>query len=176
VGVAPRPLGKKVDVAAFWAEFCRVLYASGSIPALVPMDREMDGPLIQEISNRAGGKIPDLRKVHGPLEIQRRLARMESVIAMRLHAGILAATAGVAPLMVSYDPKVTAFARELNFGAPLEFDGLTPAKLLDAYKAHARARAHNQTLLMERLAAFRGAAQENVDLVAQALGRIPANR
>lgn len=69
---------------------------------------------------------------------QLRFARMEAVIAMRLHAGILAATVGVPPIMISYDPKVTAFARQLDIGAALPLESLTPQRLFDSFRTHHR--------------------------------------
>ena len=133
VAVAPRPVKDKGrDVAGLFGELCKLLYQAGTMPTLITMDRHEDVPLVDAISKAQGGRVPDLRKIQTPMEIQQRVARMDGMLAMRLHAGILATTVGVPPLMVSYDPKVTAFARGLDLGYALPLEGLTAPRLLDA--------------------------------------------
>jgi polysaccharide pyruvyl transferase CsaB len=151
VGIAPRPLDKKTDVAGLFGDFCRLLFQSGTMPVLVEMDREADSELILEISKRQGGKIPDIRKVASPMQMQARMARMDSIVAMRLHAGILAANVGVPPLMVSYDPKVTAFSKLLGIGNALPMDGgLSATRLHDAYLQFQRDRERNVKLMEKK--------------------------
>jgi polysaccharide pyruvyl transferase CsaB len=166
VGVAPRPLKEKgKDVIGLTAEFCRLLYQSGSMPVLIEMDRNEDGPLIQEISKRQGGKIPDLRKVQTPMQMQQRLARMDSIVAMRLHAGILAATVNVPPLMVSYDPKVTAFAKVLQLAPAMDIEGLTAPRLLESFRAFSQDNERNRKVLAKRREDLRDMAMRNVELL-----------
>ncbi|RYG30128.1 polysaccharide pyruvyl transferase CsaB, partial [bacterium] len=103
VAILPRPV-KNVDVAGITAELCARAHKEGYMPVLIPMDRNEDVPLIQKISDRQGGRIPDLRKVISPYEVMNRMDRMDLCVSFRLHGGILAATTGVPPMMVSYDP------------------------------------------------------------------------
>ncbi len=134
VGVAPRPFGKdKKVVVELFGELCRLLFQAKIMPVLIEMDKNQDGPLITEIEKQQGGKIPDLRKQQTPMQIQGRIARMDGMIAMRLHAGILAATVGVPPLMINYDPKVAAFSKMLDIGSALPMDNLTPQRLFEAF-------------------------------------------
>jgi polysaccharide pyruvyl transferase CsaB len=171
VGVAPRPLDKKTDIIGLFGEFCRLLYQSGSMPVLVTMDRQEDGDLAQEISKRQGGKIPDLRRVATPMQMQQRIRRMDSMVAMRLHAGILSAMAGVPPLMVSYDPKVAAFSKQLGIGSALSMDtGITAPRLLDAFLAFQKDRERNVKLLEKRREELRKQAEGNVELVVLGMG------
>lgn len=172
IGIAPRPLDKKKgDVVGFFTDFCRLLYQSGSMPVLIPMDRGEDGALLQEIAKRQGSKIADLAKVTTPMEMQKRIARMDMVIAMRLHAGILAANAGVPPLMVSYDPKVTAFSKQLGLGSSLNFENLTPPRLLDAFLQFQKDRERNEKVLERKREELRKLAEGNLELVVQGLGK-----
>ncbi len=168
VGIAARPLGKGHDVVGIISDFCRLLFQSGAMPILLAMDRNEDVPLIQQIEDRAGGKIPDLRKLESPGDIQSRIARMDTIVAVRLHAGILASTVGVPSLMLAYDPKVTAFARQLDIGPAVSMDKLTGARLFDAYTAFQKDRDRNASIVTAKHEELAKAAAQNVELVASA--------
>lgn len=170
VAIAPRPV-KGIDMESLIGEFCRRLFQSGTMPLLVPMDREEDAPLIQAISNKQGGKIPDLKRIDSPVDVQRRLARVDSVVAVRLHAGILAASVRVPPLMLSYDPKVTAFARSLDIGGGLPLQGLTPDRLFDHFMSFQKSRDRNAELMERKTAEFARMAEENIQIVVDTLRR-----
>ena len=171
VAIAPRPVKMKgLDVAALFGEFCKLLYNSGTMPTLLPMDRGEDIALIDAINKAQGGKVPDLRKVTTPMEVQGRLARMDCVLAMRLHAGILAATVGVPPLMVSYDPKVSAFAKNLDLGPALPLEGLTPQRMLNAFLEFQKARERNVKILERKREEQRKLAEISVELVRTIVG------
>lgn len=131
IGISPRPFGKSRDVVGVFSELCRMLFQSNHLPVLIEMDREEDGPLILEIEKQVGGKVPSLRKLTTPMQIQQRAIRMEGVVAMRLHAGVLAATAGVPAFMVSYDPKVAAFAKTMDLPAIPAGSGMTAQRICD---------------------------------------------
>jgi polysaccharide pyruvyl transferase CsaB len=170
VGIAPRPLDKKTDVAGLFGDFCRLLYQSGTMPVLIEMDRNEDGELISEISKRQGGKIPDMKKVPTPMQLQARMARMDYVVAMRLHAGILAANADIPPLMVSYDPKVSAFSKLLGLGSALSMDaGITAPRLLEAFLQFQKDRDRNVKLLERKRQELAKLAEGNFELVRDGL-------
>jgi len=169
VGISLRPHGKSKQVVQLFGELTRLLFQNNYMPVLIEMDRNEDGPLIQEIAKAQGGKIPDLRKLQTPMQLQQRLARMDSVIAMRLHAGILATTVGLSPLMVSYDPKVTAFAKMLDIGNAPAVDGLTAQRLFDMFQAHQQSRERNEKVVARKVEELRQASMANVDLLEQAL-------
>jgi polysaccharide pyruvyl transferase CsaB len=134
IGVAPRPIGKTNDkVIEVFGEFSRLLFEANFMPILIEMDRQHDNDLIAAISKSQGGKIPDIRKLQSPKQLQQRLVRMDGLVAMRLHAGILSATVGLPPLMVSYDPKVAAFSKLMGLGAPPDFEHLTGSRLFELF-------------------------------------------
>lgn len=171
VGIAPRPLDKKTDVIGLFGDFCRLLYQAGSMPVLVTMDRNEDVELAQEISKKQGGKIPDLRRVMTPMQMQQRIGRMDAMVAMRLHAGILSAMVGVPPLMVSYDPKVTAFSKQLGIGTALSMEaGISAPRLLDAFLAFQKDRDRNVKLLEKKRDELKKQAEGNVELVVSGMG------
>ena len=171
VAIAPRPVKEKGrDVAGLFGELCKLLYQAGTMPTLVPMDRNEDIPLVDAISKAQGGRVPDLRKIVTPMEVQQRLARMDAVLAMRLHAGILAATVGVPPLMVSYDPKVTAFAKGLNLGPALPLEGLTAPRLLNVFLEFLKAKERNVKILERKREENAKLAEISVEMVKTIVG------
>ncbi len=166
VGVAPKLVkGKGRDISGLFGEFCKLLYQSGSLPALLTLDRVEDSPLIEEINKKQGGKVPDLRKLNTPMQVQQRMARMECVVAMRLHAGILAATVHVPALMINYDPKVQNYARIMEIGNALNLDGLTATRLLDAFISFQKDHARNVKILERKRQEQFTAAQASVEMI-----------
>lgn len=166
VGISARPMGKNTKVVAqMFADLTRLLFQANYMPVLIEMDREVDGPLIQMISKLQGGKVPDLRKVQTPMQLQQRLARMESVIAMRLHAGILATTVGVPAFMVSYDPKVSSFAKNLGLNTAPSIEGLSAQRLFENFQMFQRDRERNLQIVERKREEFSKAAKTNVEAV-----------
>jgi polysaccharide pyruvyl transferase WcaK-like protein len=169
VGIAARPLGKGPEIADLFAEFARILFAQNYMPVLIEMDRNEDGLLIQEINKRNGGKVPDLRKLGRPQQVQTRMARMDAVVAVRLHAGILASTVGVPPFMVSYDPKVTAFARLMDLPS-LPVEGLSAARLFEGFKEFMGRREAVAAAMEKRRAEQAALAAQNFELLDRVVG------
>jgi polysaccharide pyruvyl transferase CsaB len=169
VGISLRPHGKNKDVIQLFGELTRLLFQNNYMPVLIEMDRNVDGPLILEVAKAQGGKIPDIRKLQTPMQLQSRLARMDAVIAMRLHAGIIAATVGIPPLMVSYDPKVTAFAKLLDIGTAPSIEGLTAQRLYDMFVEHQKGRERHEKILERKREELVKAAMVNVELLEHAI-------
>jgi polysaccharide pyruvyl transferase WcaK-like protein len=169
VGISVRPHGKSKDIIQLFGELTRLLFQNNYMPVLIEMDKNDDGALIQEIAKSQGGKIPDLRKIQTPMQLQQRLVRMDSIIAMRLHAGILATTVGIAPLMVSYDPKVSAFAKLLDIGTAPSVEGLTAQRLYDMFVEHQKSRERNEKILAKKSEELRKLAMVNIELLEQVL-------
>jgi polysaccharide pyruvyl transferase WcaK-like protein len=139
------------------------------MPVLMTLDRVEDGPLIEEINKKQGGKVPDLRKLTTPIQVQQRISRMESVVAMRLHAGILAATVQVPALMISYDPKVQNYARQMDLGNALSLEGLTATRLLDAYIGFHKDHARHVKILERKRQEMNNAAQVSVQMILETI-------
>ncbi len=170
VGISVRPFGKGKQVVQLFAELARMLFQNNYMPVLIEMDRNADGPLMLEIAKAQGGKIPDLKKLQTPMQLQQRLARMDGVIAMRLHAGILATTVGIPPLMVSYDPKVAAFAKMLDIGSAPAIEGLTAQRVYDMFVQHQASRDRNVKIMDRKGAELQKLALGNIDLLNKTLG------
>ena len=100
---------------------------------------------------------------------------MDTVVAVRLHAGILATTVGVPPLLISYDPKVSAFAKMLDFGTQIDIEGLTAPRLYEHFTAFMKDRERVQKILLRKREELIKLAEVNVEVVRDGL-RIGAPR
>jgi polysaccharide pyruvyl transferase WcaK-like protein len=89
-------------------------------------------------------------------QVRALLAGADMVIAMRLHALIMAVAAGVPGVAVSYDPKVTAFAQEMALPClPLQDLDATGAEhlteqIISASMQQARLRTHLEQVVTEQ--------------------------
>lgn len=165
IGISVRPHGKKDDVKELFGEFARMLFNAQMMPVFIEMDKHNDTQLILDISKAQGGKIPDIRNLQTPMQVQQRMSRLEAVVAMRLHAGILAATVGVPPFMVSYDPKVNAFSKLLDLQAAPSVVGLTPQRLFDSFMQFMKDRERNEKLMERKMADLVKLAQLNLEIL-----------
>lgn len=168
VGIAPRPFGKDKDCLKFFGDLARLMFQNQIVPVLVELDAPHDGPLIAEISKANGGKIPDIRKLETPMMLQSRISRLDSMISMRLHGGILATTVGVPAMMLSYDPKVTAFAKSMGFDNPLTTENLTAERAFEAFQQFQKDRDRNIKIIARRREELREEARINCQVVMDA--------
>lgn len=170
IGIAPRPFGRNVkNIHNLFAELAKKLYQANMIPVMVEMDQVEDGPLIYQIGKILGGKVPDIRHMRTPMNVQQRMSRMEAVIAMRLHAGILAASVGVPPYMISYDPKVTALAKLLDMPPAPPIEGLTSDRLFENFMAFLKDRDRNVRIIERKREEMKNAAMVNVEVLRESL-------
>lgn len=165
VGIAARPWGKGKLIANAFGGFAQLLYKNQYVPVLVEMDRTMDTAILDQIAKLHGGRAPDMRNIQTPGALLSRLRRMHSVVTMRLHAGILAASAGVPPLMVAYDPKVSSFAAELDIGSSVPMEGLTADNLWAHFQRFEAERTRNLAAVARKATEQRALAAKNVDIL-----------
>jgi polysaccharide pyruvyl transferase WcaK-like protein len=170
IGLAPRPFGKGKETVALFSDLCGLLFRAQMVPVLVEMDRFEDGALIDEIEKKSGGRISHIQKIDVPSTAQTRLGRMDGLISMRLHAALLAATVGVAPLIVSYDPKTTAFAKLLGLPPPPSIEGLTAQRLFETFLDHQKSADRNRQIILRSVQDLTTLARGNLDLTRKALG------
>ncbi len=169
VGISARPWGKSKDIVQVFGDLARILTKNGYIPTFLEMDQTEDGPLIQEIAKTQGGKVPDMKNMTSPKQIQQRLSRMEGVIAMRLHAGILAATVGVPPFMISYDPKVNAFANSIGAPSPLPIQGISAERIFEGFQSYIKDRERVSNSLLRRREELAKEARINIEVLDRTL-------
>lgn len=173
VGISVRPFGKDKGKAVIetFAELTRILFSNGWMPVLIEMDSAMDRSVISAIGKANGGKVPEIKNLQSPIDVQKRMTRMDAVIAMRLHAGILASTVGLAPFMVSYDPKVTALTNLLGLPAPPTVENLNAGRIFDLFKDF-QSRQESMAKTMEtRRQQLVEQARGNIDALDSVLGR-----
>lgn len=92
---------------------------------------------------------------------------MDALIAMRLHAGILAATVDVPPFMIAYDPKVTAFAASANLPTPPVMQGITPQRIMDNFLLFHKDRDKYAAQLARRREEMVKLAQQNIQYLTE---------
>ena len=97
------------------------------------------------------------------------LSRMHVVLAMRLHALVLAAGQAVPTVGVSYDPKVASFLEELGRPNYIEFNELTEAAQL--YPLIDAAAAADREALCAATDAIKTAERRNTDTARRLLGK-----
>ena len=170
IALSPRPWKRKgVDIVTLFGETSRLLFNAGFVPTLIEMDPFEDGKMLEDITKQQGGRIPYLRNLGSSRMVQFRLARMEGVIGMRLHAGILATTVGVPPLMLNYDPKVAAFCRQIDIGPALTIEGLTPQRLFETLLEHHKAKDAHKLVILKKREELRDQAMKGIELASNFL-------
>ncbi len=115
MAVCPRPwLGR----AKYLENVGRVLDKAGATlgleTLLVPLHEVQDPAVCETLAARPGlaGRAHVLHPVASPAVLAAVLGGAELVVAMRLHSGILAGTAGTPAVVIDYDPKTRAFAKQ----------------------------------------------------------------
>ncbi len=172
VGLSARPAGsdKGKHVVKVFSRLMRLLFDNGWVPVMIEMDRELDRPMLDRLGKEFGGKVPEIRGLTSPIQLQQRLMRMDAVLGMRLHAGILATTVGVPAYMVSYDPKVTAFANAMGYPTPQNIESTTPERVFDSFQAFMKERDRLIPTVKRKRDEFSKLAQENIDVLVSAVG------
>lgn len=172
VGINVRPWGKDKNktVVSVFGEVVKKLHSSGYVPTMVSLDEEEDTKVVQAIANTFGGKIPELKGVNHPVQLQQRLARMEGMISMRLHGGILGATVDLPCYMVSYDPKVSAFANLMGLPTPPTMEGLSADRVVNGFLDYIKDRPRRVEALAKRREEQAKSAEGNIEALCSALG------
>ncbi len=149
------------------AEACRDLADRGHHLRFLPMQEEVDRKVFQDLDALLPGVVayqPLPEDVDGAI---RELGRLDALVAMRLHAGILGALQGVPPVGIIYHPKVAAFldriglrhlAEELGDGSNWRESSLDAARLVQSVETVLRERGDLRQGMAARLAPLREAA------------------
>jgi polysaccharide pyruvyl transferase CsaB len=168
------------DYVQALAATCRALAAQGHELWFLPMQEDVDRKVFQDLDALLPGVV-SYRALPGDVEgAIRELGRPDALVAMRLHAGILAALQGVPPVGIIYHPKVAAFldriglrhfAEELGDGSNWPEAGLDAARLVRSVETTLADRPALQQEMALRLEPLRSAALANARMAAELVGR-----
>jgi len=134
IGVALRPWGGSGEspLDAYAQLLLDLHRRTGQRVVLLPMQSPGDVIFSETVAalTRDPSAFPVVRNVYTPAVLLGLVARMQAVVAMRLHTLIFAARASVPPFALSYDPKVENLMRGLDLADSLEhWRGFDPAEV-----------------------------------------------
>lgn len=107
------------------AKVCEWLYNQGWLPVFIPMHYPDDVQAVQAIKPLLKTPAKFLEAHYSPQEILAMTAKMDFVVAMRLHGLIMAANAKTPYFGISYDPKIQAFIASSGFGQVMDVKGFS---------------------------------------------------
>jgi polysaccharide pyruvyl transferase CsaB len=179
IGVALRPWGGSGESPLdAYAQLLRALHRrTGQRVVLLPMQIPGDVVFAEAVAALTGdpAAFPVVRGLYSPAVLLGLVARMQAVVAMRLHTLIFAARAAVPPFALSYDPKVENLMRGLDLADSLEhWRGFEPAEVSERVTALLAARPARVTALRARTADLERLALRNADCALSLLQASPA--
>lgn len=113
----------------------RIHSEMGFVPVFLPMNASEDTEPNAEVARLYGGEHISLPVIERPELAIGLMARMQAVVAMRLHALLYAAVSGTPIVGLSYDPKVSSFIDYLGGGSSLNFKSVGEDDIVKAVKA-----------------------------------------
>jgi polysaccharide pyruvyl transferase WcaK-like protein len=164
VGLAPRPLASfpNQKLVHFWCALAEKLQANGYRVIWIPMHPYMDQPLMDEICHSM--KVHNKKSRMMSETLLSTFASLDSVIAMRLHAGILSVLHNNPAYMLSYDPKVVAFAKEMDLPYASLDPELSPESVYQGFHAmRLQHYSHARGALEQRCNEMRARAYQNLE-------------
>jgi len=132
---------------------------------LIPMQAPDDVRMASRIAQSLGGRVAALPDGCSPAQMMGVVAACRMVVAMRLHALIFAASAGVPALGISYDPKVESFLLAAGQDC-ISLDEAASGLLADRVTASWDRRSELSARLAERIPRMRELAERNFTLAA----------
>jgi len=169
VGVALRPWG--TDSLSTQEGYARLVVElhqqTGATVVLVPMHSADDIDFARQVAERTGqsSRFPLIAEECAPELLLGALARMQAVVAMRLHALIFAARMGVPPFALAYDPKVENLMSLLGLSdALVPWDTFDPAAVAARVAIVLQHRAEHVAALQSRAATLERRALRTADI------------
>ncbi len=176
IGVALRPWGG--SGASPVASYARLLSElAGQTQAqivLIPMQTPNDVDFADKVAQKTDSpmKFPILRGDYAPDVLLGIIGQMQAVVAMRLHALIFAARAGVPPFALAYDPKVEHLMQGLGLEDSIEnWRGFDPEEVAGKVAGLIREREGRSAALQAQMPELERKALRNADCALLAAGR-----
>lgn len=130
------------------AKVCEWLYNQGWLPVFIPMHYPDDVQAVEAIKPLLKTPAKFLEAHYSPQEILAMTAKMDFVVAMRLHGLIMAANAKTPYFGISYDPKIQAFIASSGFGQVMDVKGFSAERCIFQLKDFTSdLNAHRETLV-----------------------------
>ena len=165
VGLVPRGWKQLKPIAVVFSQFARKLSEAGHMPLILPFDEAGDEKLYAEMNKNTDGRLPMLRGIRSPQAMLARVERLHGVVTMRYHGAIFAVMAGIAPILVSYDPKVTYLSEILEVPAAIPFDRLTVDRLANVWEQYEQKRDYYATRMPIIRQNLESKARENISML-----------
>ena len=176
LGVALRPWGGTGEspVASYAHLLTELSKQTGARIVLLPMQIPGDVEFAETVAQQTGcaEEFPVIRGTYTPAVLLGLVGRMQSVVAMRLHALIFAARAGVPPFALSYDPKVEHLMQILGMENALEhWRGFEPSEVAQRVGEQIADREAISGRLLAKMPALESLALRNADCALTVLER-----
>ncbi|MGH2348024.1 MAG: polysaccharide pyruvyl transferase CsaB [bacterium] len=170
IGVALRPWGDDGYVAPLVAGLRVLRDQAGAEVVLLVFHPAKDEALSARVASDLGARV-----IAGvtPEEMLAVIGALDLVVGARLHALICAVAAAVAPVGLTYDPKVDALAARIGVRALLPVGSLTAATAAQTLSAAWSEREQTRAALRARLPALRSAALRAAELASTLAGNSP---
>ncbi|MBI4734302.1 MAG: polysaccharide pyruvyl transferase CsaB, partial [Rubrobacteridae bacterium] len=106
----------------------------GGTAILIPFHFKRDEYVAEQIASRMKTSSVVLNATFLPSDVLGAIRELDALIAMRLHATIFGAIHGVPIIPISYDPKVSEFAKSINVKEALYVDSLKSGSIIERLK------------------------------------------
>ena len=181
LGVALRPWGGSGEspLDSYAALLLDLQRRTGQRVVLLPMHSPGDVVFAETVAALTGNPaaFPVIRRIYPPAVLLGLVARMQAVVAMRLHTLIFAARTAVPPFALAYDPKVENLMRGLDLADSLEhWRGFEPAEVGERVAALLAERPARVIALRARTAHLERLALRNADCALSLLDARPPER
>ena len=168
IGVALRSWGGSGEspVASYAHLLTELSKQTGARIVLLPMQTPGDVQFAETVVQQTGcaEEFPVIRGVHSSAVLLGLVGKMQSVVAMRLHALIFAARVGVPPFALSYDPKVEHLMQILGMENALEhWRGFEPSEVAERVAAQIADREAISHGLLLKMPELENLAHRNAD-------------
>jgi len=143
--------GKFLEIIKTTAEKAK---EKGEKLVFIPFFHEQDAPFMEELTAEAGLEqnsyaFFDLKSAT-PTEMMYLISKLNSLLAIRLHAIIFAAVTKTPTVALSYDPKVKSFCASVDLKTVLDINAFSVADLSSAIAAPSVADSEKVSLLREK--------------------------
>jgi len=165
IGFALRPWkGRRADAEVFARAADYAAENLGARVLFLPMQHQRDLRVADEVRGLMRRDASVWRERLSPGDALSLISQMDLLVGVRLHSLIFAAMAGVAPVGLSYDPKIDAFLEEIGEAPAGALDDFRLEDFLYALETIWRKRVEVGRRVLERVGRLRARADRGLEL------------